>query len=194
MKEDISKWWKYACLTLLSLIVMFVVGVFIIFNQLFPEVEQTSPIHFIDQDSEVAFTVSTNREQINQWIKSELASNEQETLDFYVEITENQILFETYLTILWRTTKAEVTFVPEVAPNGDLLLQQQSVQVGNLPLPGEQVLQMIDRHVELPKLVTVYPDQRLVRLAVSELEFGGFTFGVRQFDLENNIIEFMMRQ
>jgi len=84
-------------------------------------------------------------------------------------IVEDQILLSTELTIFSTKLPVIMKFDPIVEPNGNLRLVQTGVEIGNLGLPPESVLKVMEDAVALPEWMIVRPDEEDVYIDLSRI-------------------------
>lgn len=82
---------------------------------------------------------------------------------------EDQILLTTELTIFSIKLPVIMKFDPIVEPDGNLRLVQTGVEVGNLEIPPETVLKLLQDSVSLPEWMIVRPDEEDVYIDLSRI-------------------------
>lgn len=189
-----EKLWKISFFSLLTFMIIGFILVFIFFIRLFPPIEENQLLPPLDEreGTNVIFTISTNKEKLNQFIQQKLHKNQASNYD--VQLTNSHLLFNSSLSIMGRNVSLEMALIPEVAPNGDLVLHADTFHIGFFELPVEKVLQLIHYSVTLPEWVELYPNERLAHLQMSEVakQLEGFQFSFVEFDLPANNIELTM--
>ena len=158
--------WKILFVSLLIINIIFVLIIFYFINGSNMELPNYSSV----SEGEVALDIVTNKESINKLINNVIRNNETEdTLKYSLILTE-VVEFYTIIPIFNQEIQLVMTFIPEALPNGDILLKQQSLQLGRMNLPVSYVLSFIQKQNMLPKWVLLNPEDKEVYLALSEIE------------------------
>lgn len=158
--------WKILFVSLLIINIIFVLIIFYFINGSNMELPNYSSV----SEGEVALDIATNKESINKLINNVIRNNETEdTLKYSLILTE-VVEFYTIIPIFNQEIQLVMTFIPEALPNGDILLKQQSLQLGRMNLPVSYVLSFIQKQNMLPKWVLLNPEDKEVYLALSEIE------------------------
>ena len=158
--------WKILFVSLLIINIIFVLIIFYFINGSDMELPNYSSV----SEGEVALDIATNKESINKLINNVIRNNETEdTLKYSLILTE-VVEFYTIIPIFNQEIQLVMTFIPEALPNGDILLKQQSLQLGRMNLPVSYVLSFIQKQNMLPKWVLLNPEDKEVYLALSEIE------------------------
>src|SRR5699024_4299952 len=104
-----------------------------------------------------------------------------------LQLLLNLPIFSTSLPVL-------IHFDPVVQDNGDLVLKQKSISVGNLKLPNKKIMQYLKKYLPVPECVIIQPDKESVYVKVSEMNIkSNFEVGVQRFDLDDNVIAFRIK-
>ncbi|MDE5414971.1 YpmS family protein [Alkalihalobacterium chitinilyticum] len=192
MKKTIN--WKISFFILAGINIIFLLTVFIIILTLFPAVDKKEYLTIPDGTPEANFTIHTTRDEINQLIQLKLLEQPNHLVTYDVYLSEEQIEFKTMIPILSRDIGVQVDMVPEVAPNGDLLLNISTISMGDFQIPRHLVLQMLMDYISFPSYVNIYPNDQLVHLNMSEItEEENISFSFSKFDLLNNEIELLLK-
>ncbi|MEB1807989.1 MAG: YpmS family protein [Bacillaceae bacterium] len=192
MKKTIN--WKVSFFILAGINIIFLLTVFIIILTLFPAVDKKEYLTIPDGTPEANFTIQTTRDEINQLIQLKLLEQPNHLVTYDVYLSEEQIEFKTMIPILSRDIGVQVDMVPEVAPNGDLLLNISTISMGYFQIPQHLVLQMLMDYISFPPYVNIYPNDQLVHLNMSEItEEENISFYFSKFDLLHNEIELLLK-
>lgn len=102
---------------------------------------------------------------------------------------EEDVSLSTELQVFSVTLPILLKFEPVVQPDGGLLLEQKSVEVGMLNIPPEQALKLLEDSVDLPEFmeVSTAEEEVLLQLPAIPLE-NGMTVEALKFDLDENDI------
>ena len=158
--------WKILFVSLLIINIIFVLIIFYFINGSDMELPNYSSV----SEGEVALDIATNKESINKLINNVIRNNETEDTLKYSLILTDVVEFYTIIPIFNQEIQLVMTFIPEALPNGDILLKQQSLQLGRMNLPVSYVLSFIQKQNMLPKWVLLNPEDKEVYLALSEIE------------------------
>ncbi|EOR22621.1 hypothetical protein A499_16928 [Niallia nealsonii AAU1] len=139
--------WKVAFLTLVGVLVVCIIFLAIL---IFKPVEK-SPIIKKKEREEVPFAVTTNREDLTKLINHYL---EKEGLNgpihYEINIADQVELYGT-LPIFNTDIQMKLSFEPIALENGDLLLKQKEISIGQLPLPVSYVMNFIANQYNFPE-------------------------------------------
>src|SRR5699024_11515814 len=95
------------------------------------------------------------------------------------------------LSFYYTSVPVLIHFDPFLQDNGDLVLDQKSISVGNLKLPNKKIMQYLKKYLPVPEWVIIQPDKESVYVKVSEMNIkSNFEVGVQRFDLDDNVIAF----
>src|SRR5699024_5595908 len=82
-----------------------------------------------------------------------------------------------------------IHFDPVVQDNGDLVLEQKSISVGNLKLPNKKIMQYLKKYLRVPEWVIIQPDKESVYVKVRQMNIKSiFEIAVQLFDVDDNVI------
>lgn len=106
---------------------------------------------------------------------------------------DDNVSLSTELTIFRVTLPILLTFDPVVMPDGNLLLEQRSVEVGRLDIPPESALKLLRDSVDLPEFMEVMPAEEEVLLKLTEISLDdGISVRATSFDLEQDDIRLLV--
>lgn len=133
-------------------------------------------VNVTKEDFEGIANTYIQQEMADQPIPLSLAVDDDVSLSTELEI------FSVALPILLR-------FEPSVQEDGNLLLQQKSVEVGMLDIPPESALKLLRDSVELPDFMEVEPSEESVLLKLTDIPLdGGIAVRATSFNLEEDDI------
>ncbi|UJF25600.1 YpmS family protein [Planococcus sp. 107-1] len=102
---------------------------------------------------------------------------------------DDDVSLSTELEVFSITLPILLRFEPFVQEDGNLLLQQKSVEVGMLDIPPESALKLLRDSVELPDFMEVEPSEESVLLKLTEIPLdGGIAVRATSFNLEEDDI------
>lgn len=102
---------------------------------------------------------------------------------------DDDVSLSTELEVFSITLPILLRFEPAVQADGNLLLQQKSVEVGMLDIPPESALKLLRDSVELPKFMEVDPSEESVLLKLTEIPLDdGIAVRATSFNLEEDDI------
>ncbi|WP_185971054.1 YpmS family protein [Alkalicoccobacillus porphyridii] len=185
-------YWKVAFISLVAVCVCLIIAFILMVRVYLPEAE---PSHYTPQPAggeQALLHINSSREQLNQLIAEASLDVEEET-PYTVEVLANGIEFRSTFPILGQSVPITVQFIPEVAENGDLLLEAESFSFGLFNIPSEQAMQLMSNVADLPDWIIIHPSESLIEVNISEARFNDrYSFRIQQFDLENDQIDIEM--
>lgn len=137
------------------------------------------------------FTISSNKNNLNQLINSYLATLPgNEDLSYYVTLEEDVQIHGT-LEAFNTKVPLNMQLKPIVQKNGDIVLDLDSISIGRLFLPNNKVLKYLKDKYPLPEWVVVDPDTEKIYVAVTNIEpRSNFKVSVKEFDVKNDHLSF----
>ncbi|MFZ4454114.1 YpmS family protein [Salibacterium aidingense] len=180
--------WKWLFISLLTINLGVILWLFLVLNV--PPADPISPSANETEEKDVAFTIESDKENLNQLIEQYISQLPQSQKVSYSVDLNNTVELSGSVQAFNQQIPATVQLEPEVQENGDLLLQQESIRLGRLQLPNSQVLQYIKRNYEMPEWIEVNPGRENIYVAVTDISNGNIQVRAEQFDLENDEISF----
>lgn len=105
----------------------------------------------------------------------------------------DRVSLSTELTVFRFALPILLTFDPVVLPDGNLLLEQRSVEVGQLDIPPEAALKLLRDSVDLPEFMEVIPQDEEVLLKLTDIPINrGISVRASSFDLEEDDIRLLV--
>ncbi|MGP4068611.1 YpmS family protein [Halobacillus sp. B29] len=143
------------------------------------------------QSTDAEFTIVSTKENMeqlaNEYLKelsTQTVFDYSITLDRNVTLTGNIKAFEQVIPI-------KVELNPIVQENGDLVLEQERISLGQLPLPNKKVLGFVKDNYKLPEWVMVNPNEENIYVAVTQMDTASnFNIRVDRFNLNSNQLAF----
>lgn len=182
--------WK---ILFVSLLIINIICVLVIFYFIKGSSNMELPNYSSVSEGEVALDIVTNKENLNKLINHVIRNNETEDRLKYSLLLTDVVEFYTIIPIFNQEIQLVMTFIPEALPNGDILLKQQSLQLGRMNLPVSYVLSFIQKQNTLPKWVLLNPEDKEVYLALSEIEIEQqLILKAKNIDLKEDDLEFQL--
>lgn len=183
--------WKRRFFTLVFVNVVIILALAIYLYSPIPktEIERAGEQYKVENSSE--FVVRTTKQNLNNLVNAYLdkllaGTNHQYTvhLDEDVQVLGELPLFSSTVPLL-------LHLEPIVQENGDVVLKQKSISVGQLQLPNKQIMKYVSEYLPVPEWVMINPSEEEIYVKVTEMEIrSNFKVSVEQFDLEGNNIAF----
>lgn len=185
--------WKWLFLSLMGINGLIVIGVAILL--LGPGTQQTErPAEKIDSKSYSEFTINTDKKDLNALINHYI---EKEGLNGPVDYNvylQDEVELKGEIQVFSQTLDLYMKLEPKAQKNGDLILEQKSISLGNMKLPVSFVMKFIADTYKLPSWVTIDPKEQEVYVALHEMTLNnGIKVAAKEFDLENDRISFIMK-
>jgi len=181
--------WKIAFVGLLTAILLIgIIFILLLFSDTDSDEEVKPPV----TAGETVFTVRTTKERLNSFIQLQLdaLTYDRESVDFTVVLTDD-VHVNGYVRVFDHPLNFEMQLDPLVLDNGDLLLEQKSFYIGQLPVPKKQLLSFLDKNAHLPDWINIDANSEKTYVALHEITIGnGSKIKAKVIDLENNRIEF----
>lgn len=188
------KKWKMSFLGLLALNIV-VIGLLII-PMLMPAGENKNTYESenkFNAVSGVELDVLTNKIELTRLINSYLKKeSKNQPLEYKVLLDEDVLLIGT-IQAFNKEIDLEMRFEPFATPNGDLLLEQKSISLGQISIPVSFVLTYIKENYALPEWVNINPKDRTVYVSLTNMKLkSDVKVRVNTFNLDNDDISFKL--
>lgn len=146
-----------------------------------------------NSDNYVPFKIKANKEDLNRVINHYL---EKEGLtgaiDYKVLLNDEVDLYGT-IPFFSQDLQMKLSFEPEALKNGDVVLQQKSISVGQLKLPVSHVLKLVKDRYNLPEGVTIQPQKERIYVSLQEMKLkSDVKVKVDEFNLKQDDIRFTL--
>ncbi|MFB6466115.1 YpmS family protein [Cytobacillus sp. Hz8] len=137
----------------------------------------------------VTFPVETNKEDLNKIINYYIAKNDSKgAIDYKVYLKDDVELYGA-ITFFGENLQLKLTFVPEALDNGDLLLKQKEISIGQLNLPVSYVMKFVAEQYQFPNWVSIQPKEEQVYVALNKMKLNSdLHIQVNKFDLKKDKI------
>jgi uncharacterized protein YpmS len=184
--------WKIGFFVLVSLIALFLIILYLLISAPVDDSENKS-VKTNPASNDVAFDVKTNKRDLNRVINHYLieeGGNRQ--FAYEVLLTDEVELYGTF-PLFSEELELKLTFEPEALDNGDLVLNQRSISVGRLRLPVSTVLKFVRNSYNLPRAVSIKPEEEQVYISMQNLKLkSNIKVRVNDFDLKKDSIKFTL--
>ncbi|MBC2145209.1 YpmS family protein [Listeria innocua] len=172
-KKPKRNYWKWICLTLISLLILLAVWLYVTVFVLSPQEEPTPSL--ISNKSNIEFQTSTTKSDLNQLISSYIEDFSKEQDIGYKVFVANNVNFTAEAKIFGEPVELRLKFSPKVVDNGNIELSLTDMSVGALPLPVSYVMNYVNKNYKFPEWVTVLPKKEKIYLSLDKLKLKGDT-------------------
>lgn len=189
--KQTNKDWKkrFYLLIMINAIILFILAIYLYTPIPKKDLEIASEQYKSEESSQ--FVVRTTKQNLNNLVNAYLdkvLSNTEH--QFSINLDEDVQLFGE-LPVFSSTVPLLAHFEPIVQDNGDLVLKQKSISVGQLKLPNKKIMKYIDDYLPTPEWVIIDPSKEEVYVKITEMDIkSNFRVAVEQFDVEANNIAF----
>lgn len=102
---------------------------------------------------------------------------------------DEQIVLTSELTIFGMNVPVKMYFEPYVEEDGNIRLEQSSLEVGQLELQAEPILKLLRDSIDLPPWMIVNPAEKEVLIQLASIPMSsGVHVRAKEFNLEKDII------
>ncbi|MED0659698.1 MULTISPECIES: YpmS family protein [Bacillus] len=182
--------WKRAFFLLLGL-VLFIIIVFI--GLIFWPVDQGEIPKEKNVGKTIPFHVETNKEDLNKVINSYIAKEKGDTpIDYYVNLKDD-VELTGKLDLFSTSVHFNMTFEPKALKNGDIVLKQKGMSLGELHLPPSYVLKIAQESYHFPDWVRIFPNQKMIYVSTKRMNLkNNVSIRVNEFNLPKDRISFTL--
>ncbi|EAE2435038.1 TPA: YpmS family protein [Listeria innocua] len=172
-KKPKRNYWKWICLTLISLLILLAGWLYVTVFVLSPQEEPTPSL--ISNKPNIEFQTSTTKSDLNQLISSYIEDFSKEQDIGYKVFVANNVNFTAEAKIFGEPVELRLKFSPKVVDNGNIELSLTDMSVGALPLPVSYVMNYVNKNYKFPEWVTVLPKKEKIYLSLDKLKLKGDT-------------------
>lgn len=141
--------------------------------------------------SDAEFTIVSTKENLEQLTNEYLQELSTQTLFNYSISLEKNVMLTGNIRAFEQEIPIKVELNPVVQKNGDLVLEQESISLGQLPLPNRKVLEFVKDNYEFPEWVVVNPKEETIYVAVTQMDPPkNIEVRVDRFNLNSNQLAF----
>ncbi|REJ09418.1 YpmS family protein [Halobacillus trueperi] len=148
----------------------------------------------VDQEKEspdAEFTIVSTKENMEQLANEYLSELSTQTVFDYSITLDRNVTLAGNIKAFDQVIPINVELHPEVQKNGDLVLRQEKISLGKLPLPNKKVLEFVKDNYNLPEWVIVNPNEENIYVAVTQMDTASnFNVKVDRFNLNSNQLAF----
>lgn len=178
--------WKIAFILLVLLIVGSVIGLFYWI---------TSPVDSEETEIETptltgnVLTVNSTKEEF-EGIANTFMKKAMEGKPLPLKLTiDDQVILSSELTIFSINLPVKMYFEPFVEEDGNIRLEQSSVEIGRSKLQPQAVLKLLKESIQLPDWMVVEPAEESVFIYLTNIPMSsGVRVRAKELNLEENII------
>lgn len=183
--------WKKLFFLLLGLIVLFVLIVLIMVNMPIKD-SSLPPIHD-EHEEDVQFHIQATKADLNKIINHYIEEEGLTSPIAYEILLNDEVELYGTMKVFTQDIEMKLTFEPEAIENGDLLLKQKSISIGQIQLPVPFVLKFIRDQYDLPEWVNIQPNDELIYVSLQKMKLkSDVKVRVNKFDLVNDDIQFSL--
>lgn len=183
--------WKHLFFLLLAINIIVTIGVLILVN--LPVKDTLPPESDGVTSQDVQFQIQTNKADLNKIINHYIEEEGLKSpIDYKIILQDEVELFGT-MKVFTQDIEMKLTFEPESLQNGDLILKQKSISIGQIQLPVPFVLKFVRDQYDFPEWVSIQPNDELVYVSLQNMELkSDIQVRVNKFDLKNDDILFTL--
>lgn len=148
----------------------------------------------VDEESESSdaeFTIVSTKQNLEQLTNEYLSELSTQTIFDYSISLERNVTLTGNIQAFDQEIPIKVELNPVVQENGDIILEQERISLGKLPLPNKKVLEFVKDNYKFPEWVTVHPNDENIYVAVTQINpSSNFNIRVERFNLTSNQLAF----
>jgi uncharacterized protein YpmS len=183
--------WKKAFLILLAINVGILLFLFVSIS--IPIKDRMIKQEEIPLQGYVPFLIHTQKDNLNRLINHYIEKEADDGPINYQVVLRDEVELYGTIPVFSEEIQMKLTFESEALDNGDLILKQKSMVIGQMQLPVTYVLKFIADRYHLPKGVTIQPNDKLVYISMQKLKLkSDFKVRVKEFDLNSDDISFQL--
>lgn len=182
--------WKTLFITLLALNILVIFSVLILINLPAKDKDMKPPV---SQEEDIQFQIHTNRDDLTRLINQYLDKEGMTGLMHYEVYLKDEVELYGTMPFFNREVEMKLTFEPIAQKNGDLILKQKSIAVGQMNLPVSYVMSLINERYKMPDWVTISPNDESIYVSLQDMELkSDVRVKANEFDLKNDDISFLL--
>ena len=159
--------WKILFFTLSGIVLAVIVALFVLIG--IPS-EVPLPENSATENEYPALEVTSSKDSLNEIIAQMIQKQKTtQSLDFSMVLTDSVELYSV-IPVFNREIQLKMTFQPETLENGDIILKQETMQLGLMRLPVSYVLNFISNQASFPEWMIIDPGNEQIYIALSEIE------------------------
>ncbi|MGE7603778.1 YpmS family protein [Peribacillus sp. NPDC097675] len=182
--------WKTLFITLLAVNILVIFTILILIN-LPAKDKEMKPV--VSQEEDIQFQIHTNREDLTRLINQYLDKEGLTGLMHYEVYLNDEVELYGKMPFFNREVEMKLTFEPIAQKNGDLILKQKSISIGQMNLPVSYVMNIINERYKMPEWVTINPKKENIYVSLQDMELkSDVRVKANEFDLKNDDISFLL--
>lgn len=183
--------WKKRFFLLLGLIILFVLVVWIMVNMPIKD-KGLSPIAD-EQEENVQFQIQATKSDLNKIMNHYIEEEGLTSPIAYEVLLNDEVELYGTMKVFTQDIEMKLTFEPEALDNGDVILKQKSISIGQIQLPVSYVLKFIRDQYDFPEWVSIQPNDELIYVSLQRMKLkSDVKVRVNKFDLVNDDIQFSL--
>ncbi|GAA0435829.1 YpmS family protein [Lentibacillus halophilus] len=137
------------------------------------------------------FIVRTSKQNLNELVNAYIDKLLKGSNHHYQVTLKDNVKLVGELPAFSSSVRVSLQLDPVVQNNGDVILKQKSISIGQLQLPNKKIMEYLKKYLPMPKWVTVDPANEEIYVAVTDMTIrSNFRISVEQFDLKANNLAF----
>jgi len=186
--------WKRAFLIIAGIDLIFIIAVIVMFIILTQGQDRLPPAPRGNLSAAPIFTVNADKKQLTNMVNSEIAKHPTGNLTYHVDL-KNTLDITGDLKLFGLGIPFTLKFNPNVDQQGNIVLKEQEVKLGQFALPESQVLKFIQAGAGLPSWIYVNPGKKEIYVDMNHVVIKDrFYLKAKDIDLPNNKIIFDVYQ
>ncbi|WP_409301215.1 YpmS family protein [Peribacillus sp. SCS-155] len=146
-----------------------------------------------DKENDIEFKVQTNKKDLNRLINKYLAEEGMTgPIHYEVFLTDDVELYGT-IPAFGKDMDLKLTFEPRALKNGDMVLKQKSISLGQMKIPVSFVMKVINEQYKMPDWVNINPNDEQVYISLQNMKLkSDIRVKAEKFDLQHDDIRFLL--
>lgn len=175
----------------INIVVILTLGSLIMFPQ--AEAHDNQFEHTPELANNVNFDITTTKADLNKIINHYLNSQDfNDGFSYEIKLKDDVELHGT-LTFFNKNIPLQLSFEPKALENGDLLLEQKEMKIGDLPLPVPFVLKFVNDNYKFPEWVKLNPKDQSIYVSLQTMKLkSNLRVRANQVDFAQDAIDFTL--
>ncbi|MGN1401068.1 MAG: YpmS family protein [Bacillus sp. (in: firmicutes)] len=187
MRDKNKQIWKVLFFSLLTVNLAMGIWLFIMvgipLDEPFPEKEEM-------ENEETSIFVKSDKRTLNRLIEDSIEENRKRGSFDYQIYLDDFVEFYADIPIFDSTVPLQMTFSAQPDQNGNLILQQEKMELGRMNLPVSYILNFVKKQDNLPEWLIINPKKEQIYIPLDRIvTYENMKVRVKEFDLENDKIE-----
>ncbi|GIN60874.1 hypothetical protein J27TS8_08670 [Robertmurraya siralis] len=183
--------WKWIFFFLLGLNILFVLLVVIMVNM--PIKDKALPPTDGPVEEDVQFHIQATKADLNKIINHYIEEEGLTSPIAYEVLLNDEVELYGTMKVFTQDIEMKLTFEPEALENGDIILKQKSISIGQIQLPVSYVLKFIRDQYDFPEWVNIQPNDELIYVSLQRMNLkSDVKVKVNKFDLVDDDIQFSL--